>query len=73
MYSKGKRMNHRLEILNNLLQSNHADYTLFTHELTFKSAAEGAKHFGISMSETTPKIVTLQRLSVVTPRSPLKS
>jgi len=49
--------NPKLEKLNSLLKSERADYSIFTHEVTFKSAAEGAKHFGISLGQTTPTLI----------------
>ncbi len=47
----------KLDNLRNLLQSEHADYSIHTHDFTIESAAMGAKHYGISLSETTPTLI----------------
>ena len=49
--------NPKLNELHTLLQKEKADYAIHLHEFTLKSAAEGAKHFGISMSQTTPTLI----------------
>ncbi len=46
-----------MEKLDAYLREEGADYRLYHHEETFKSAAEGAKLFGISMSQTTPTLI----------------
>ncbi len=46
-----------LEKLNILLKDNNADYDIFTDEFSFKTAQDGAKHYGISLSETTPTLI----------------
>lgn len=46
-----------LEKLNNLLQAEKANYTLYTHDTTFETAASGAQHFDISLGETTPTLI----------------
>src|SRR3990167_11510626 len=47
----------KLEKLDFLLKKEKADYSIFYHDSIFKTAAEGAEHLGISLSETTPTLI----------------
>jgi prolyl-tRNA editing enzyme YbaK/EbsC (Cys-tRNA(Pro) deacylase) len=49
--------NIRLNTLDNLLKTNNADYTIFRDDFSLENAAEGAKHYGISLKETTPTFI----------------
>ncbi len=49
--------NQILDQLNSLLKIEKADFSIITHEVAFKSAAEGAEHCGISLDETTPTLI----------------
>ena len=46
-----------LEKLNALLKNNSADYTILQDDLTLGTASVGAKHYGISLQETTPTLI----------------
>jgi len=47
----------KLETLKSILDNAKAEYSIFTHDVSFTSAESGAKHFGISLAETTPTII----------------
>lgn len=47
----------RIFELENRLKNESADYSIYKDNLNLESAAEGAKHYGISLSETTPTII----------------
>jgi len=47
----------KLEKLNNLLKSEHADYSLLIDEWSIETALSGAEQYGISLSETTPTLI----------------
>jgi hypothetical protein len=46
--------NIQLNTLDNLLKNTNADYTIFRDDFSLENAVEGAKHYGISLNETTP-------------------
>lgn len=58
-YQGIKQMNDHtnLEKLNSLLQSNDADYSILSDELSLATAASGAAQYGISLNETTPTLI----------------
>ena len=43
--------------LEEILQSQQADYTFLKDSVNFKTSEEGAAHYGVSMSETTPTLI----------------
>lgn len=47
----------QLDKLNTLLKSNNANYSIFTDNFSIKTASEGAKHYSITLDETTPTLV----------------
>lgn len=47
----------KLSKLDNLLKNKNADYTIYKDSFNLESANEGAKHYGISLNETTPTII----------------
>lgn len=49
--------NIQLEKLDNLLKESKADYAICTDAVSIESASDGAKHYGISLSETTPTLI----------------
>jgi len=49
--------NEKLAALKNILDNAKAEYSIFTHDVSFTTAESGAKHFGISLAETTPTII----------------
>lgn len=49
--------NEKLKLLEKLLNDNNADYVIYTDVINLSSAEEGAKHYGISMQETTPTLI----------------
>lgn len=49
--------NTQLNILDNLLKNNNADYSIFRDGFSIEKAEDGAKHYGISLSETTPTFI----------------
>ncbi|HEX4045006.1 MAG TPA: YbaK/EbsC family protein [Gammaproteobacteria bacterium] len=49
--------NTQLAQLNDLLKSQNADYSILTDDFSIEKAEEGAKHYGISLSETTPTLI----------------
>ena len=46
--------NIQLNKLDDFLKSKNADYTIFRDDFSLENAADGAKHYGISLNETTP-------------------
>ena len=49
--------NIQLNALDNLLKNNNADYSIFRDDFSIEKAVDGAKHYGISLSETTPTFI----------------
>ena len=47
----------KLANLNNFLKGENADYSIYEDRLNLASATEGAKHYGISLNETTPTFI----------------
>lgn len=47
----------QLSKLETLLKNENADYLIYKDTFNLTSAEEGAKHYGISLSETTPTII----------------
>ena len=47
----------KLENLNTLLKNEEADYSILTDSSTIETAAGGAQHYGISLSETAPTLI----------------
>jgi prolyl-tRNA editing enzyme YbaK/EbsC (Cys-tRNA(Pro) deacylase) len=47
----------RLIALDNFLKNNNADYAIFKDDFSLAKAADGAKHYGISLNETTPTFI----------------
>lgn len=50
-------MSDKLENLKKILDENRADYTIYEDDFSLASAEEGAKHYGISLHETTPTLI----------------
>lgn len=49
--------NIQLNTLDNLLKNNNADYCIFKDDFSIEKAVDGAKHYDISLSETTPTFI----------------
>lgn len=50
-------MNAKLDKLENFLKNKAVDYAIFQDDFSLASAEEGARHYGISMNETTPTLI----------------
>jgi Cys-tRNA(Pro)/Cys-tRNA(Cys) deacylase len=51
------RDNLKLDQLDALLKSKNVDYVIFRDDFSLESAEAGAKHYGISLAETTPTLI----------------
>lgn len=49
--------NIQLNRLDGFLKSKNADYTIFRDDFSLENAVDGAKHYGISLNETTPTFI----------------
>lgn len=49
--------NDQLEKINHLLKNEKADYSILVDDSTVETASDGAKRYGISLSETTPTLI----------------
>jgi prolyl-tRNA editing enzyme YbaK/EbsC (Cys-tRNA(Pro) deacylase) len=50
-------MNNKLNNLKKILDEKRADYSIYEDGFSLASAEEGAKHYGISLHETTPTLI----------------
>jgi prolyl-tRNA editing enzyme YbaK/EbsC (Cys-tRNA(Pro) deacylase) len=47
----------QLNTLESLLKDQNADYSIFRDNFSIETASDGAKHYGISLAETTPTLI----------------
>lgn len=47
----------QLNNLESLLKNQNVDYSIFTDNFSLETASDGAKHYGISLAETTPTLI----------------